>query len=320
MIQIVTATLLALALGATAPAAAQEFPSKPVRIVVPWSPGGGADIVARLLSAKLTEVWGKSVYVENKPGATGTVGSDMVAKSAADGHTLLLTNNSTYVMAVGMMKLPYDQAKDLKPISRVAEVPHVLSVNAGVPASSMAELIALAKSKPGQMPYGTSGLGSTPHIAGEMFMAATGTKLLQVPYKGSGQSLPDTASGNVLVSFDTAPSALPFIQSGKLRPLAIMSSRRLDSLPGIATTAELGAPNALGVTWYGLYGPGKLPEAVTLKIHADILRVVQLPDVKARLAAMGGIETASMPPDTFASEVQAEIKRYLPVLQTIKTE
>lgn len=304
--------MLVFATGATA----QDYPNKPIRMIVPWAAGGGADILARLLSQKMSEAFGQAVFVENKPGATGTVGTDFVSKSAPDGYTLLLGNNSTYVIAVSMYnKLPYDPDKGLTPISRVDEVPHILSVNPNLPAKSMAELIALAKSKPGEIPYGSSGSGSTPHVAGEMFMFVTGTKFLHVPYKGSGPSLADTVAGNVMVSFDTMPSVLPFIQAGRLRPLAVMGPKRVSALPDLPTTTELGFPGAEGVTWYGLYGPPGLPAPIVRKLHDEIARIVKLPDVKARLDTFGAIETASIPTAEFASGVKAEIDRYSKMLE-----
>ncbi|MEO8754598.1 MAG: tripartite tricarboxylate transporter substrate binding protein [Casimicrobiaceae bacterium] len=309
--------LLAVALLVVATvASAQEYPVKPIRLIVPWAPGGGADILARLLAPKLGEAFGQPVYVENKPGATGTVGTDYVSKSAPDGYTLLLGNNSTYVIAVGLYnKLPYDPEKGLTPISRVDEVPHILAVNPTVPAKSMAELIALAKTKPGEIPYGSSGSGSTPHVAGEMFMYVTGTKFLHVPYKGSGPSLADTVAGNVLVSFDTLPSVLQFVQAGRLRALAVMGPKRVSALPDLPTTTELGFPGAEGVTWYGLYGPPGLPPAIVRKLHDEIAKVVKQPDVKARLETFGAIETASIPTEEFSAGVKSEIDRYSKMLQ-----
>jgi len=317
--------LLAVGFLAAVPCAwtqdfAQEYPSRPIRLIVPWTPGGGADIVARIIATKLAAAWGQPVVIDNKPGATGTIGTESVAKATPNGYTLILGNNSTYVMAVGMMKLPYDSENDLTPISRIAEVPHMLTVTNGFPATTLAGLIAQAKAKPGEVSYGSSGAGSTPHVAGELFMNVTGTKLLHVPYKGASQAIADTVAGNVEVSFDTVPAALPFVKAGRLRALAVLGSKRLPALPNVPTSAEAGAIGAEGITWYGLYGPGKLPDPIVRKLHAEMIKIVQMPEVKARLDGMGAIETTQMSPEDFAASVRSDIARYLPVLRNIKKD
>jgi len=291
---------------------------KPIRMIVPWTVGGGADAVARVIGAKLSDAWGQPIVIDNKPGATGTIGTDIVAKASPDGYTLILGNNSTYVYAVSLYnKLPYDPEKDLTPISRVAEVPHILSVHPSVPAKTVAELVALAKAQPGMLSYGSSGTGSTPHVAGEVFMSLTGTKFLHVPYKGAGQSVADTVSGQVQVSFDTLPSVIAFINAGRLRPLAVMGPQRIASLPNLPTTAEAGVPGAEGSTWYGLYGPANMPPAVVKKIHDEVARIVKSPDVKAKFDTLGAIETASLPSAELASSVKIDIVKYGKILSSI---
>lgn len=298
-------------------AGAQDYPNKPVKMIVPWAPGGGADTTARLIAAKLSEVWGQPVYVENKGGATGTIGTDFVAKSAPDGYTLLLGTNSTYVLALSLYnKLPYDPDKDLTPISKVAEVPHILSVNPNVPAKTTAELIALLKANPDKYSFGSSGPASTPHVAGEMFIGRTGTKILHVPYKGSGQSVADTVAGTLQVSFDTMPAVLAFIQAGRLRGLAVLGPKRVSALPDLPTIGEVGLAGAEGATWFGLYGPGGMPPAIVRKIHDDVARIVKMPDVKAKLDQFGAVETASLPSDEFAASVRTDIPRYAKVLES----
>jgi tripartite-type tricarboxylate transporter receptor subunit TctC len=310
-------SLVALAaLAAATAVGAQDYPTRAIRMIVPWTPGGGADTVARLIGAKLTEAWGQPVVIENKGGATGTVGTDLVAKSTPDGYTLLLGTNSTYVIAISMYnKLPYDPEKDLTPISKVAEVPHILNVNAALPVHNVAELLVLVKAKPGEIAFGSSGAGSTPHVAGEIFMNLTGTNLLHVPYKGSGQSLADTVAGNVQVSFDTLPSVLPFVQAGRLRALAVLGPKRVSALPNLPTSAEAGIPGAEGVTWFGLYGPAHMPPAIVKKIHDEVARIVKLPDVKAKLETFGATETADIPTDEFAASVKVDIVKYSKILQ-----
>ncbi len=314
--------LCALALAAVpALVAAQDYPGKPVRIVVPWVVGGGADAVARVLGQKLGEMWAQPVIIDNRGGATGTIGTDLVAKAPGDGYTLLLGNNSTYVYAITLYKkLPYDPDRDLTPISRVAEVPHVLSVHPSVPVKTVKELVEYAKANPGKLSYGSSGTGSTPHVAGELFMNLTGTKFLHVPYKGAGQSVADTVSGQVQVSFDTLPSVLSFIQAGRLRPLAVLGPTRVPTLPDLPTSAEAGYPGAEGSTWYGLYGPANLPPAVLKKVHDDVAKAVKSPDVKARLDTLGAQETAAMPSDELKSNVKAEVAKYAVVLKNMGVE
>ncbi len=295
----------------------QEYPTKPIRLVTPWPPGGGTDIVARMIAAKLTDAWGQQVVVENKSGATGTIGTDMVAKSAPDGYTLIIGTNATHVIAVSLYsKLPYDQEKDLTPITRVSAVPHVIAVVPSLEARNVQGLIALAKAHPGKISFGSAGNGSTPHLAGELFKTLTGVNLLHVPYKGTGQSLQDTIGGVVQVSFDTMPSVLPHIKSGRLRALAIAGPKRVSALPDVPTVAEAGVPGAEGMTWYGLFGPAGLPKPIVQKIFAEVVRIVKLPDVKSRLDSLGTEETTSASPQEFAAMVHSDIAKYAKVIKS----
>lgn len=301
----------------SAVAMAQEYPTKPIRMVTPWPPGGGTDIVARLIAAKLTDAWGQQVVVENKSGATGTIGTDMVAKSAPDGYTLILGTNATHVIAVSLFsKLPYDQQKDLTPITRVAGVPHVIAVHPSVEARNVRELVALAKASPGKIAFGSAGNGSTPHLAGELFKTITGVNLLHVPYKGTGQSLQDTIGGVVQVSFDTMPSVLPHIKNGRLRALAIAGPKRVSALPDVPAVAEAGFPGAEGMTWYGLFGPAGLPAPIVQKIFSEVVKVVRLPDVKSRLDSLGTEETTNASPEEFAAMVRSDIAKYAKVIKS----
>ncbi len=310
---------LVLAVGAlaiSAAVAAQDYPAKPIRMLTPWPPGGGTDIVTRLVSAKLAEAWGQQVVVENRAGATGTIGTDLVAKSAPDGYTLIIGTNATHVLAVSLLpSLPYDQQKDLTPVTRIAAVPHIIAVNPSVNARTLGEQIALAKAGPGKIAFGSAGNGSTPHLAGELFKSIAGVDLQHVPYKGTGQSLQDTLGGQVQVSFDTMPSVLPHIKSGKLRALAIAGPKRVSALPDVPTVAEAGAPGAEGMTWYGMFGPAGLPPEIVRKLHAEVVKIVALPDVKARLDALGSDETASASPEEFAAMVRADIAKYAKVIK-----
>jgi tripartite-type tricarboxylate transporter receptor subunit TctC len=304
----------ALGLVVAAVAGAQEYPTKPVRVIVPWVPGGGADIMARLVTAKLTDALGQQFVVENKGGATGTIGTDMVAKAAPDGYMLVSGTNATHVIAVALgAKMAYNQEKDLTPIVRIGAVPHVLSVHPSLDVKTVQELIALAKAKPGQLAYGSSGNGSTPHLAGETFKAMTGVNLLHVPYKGAGQSLADTVAGVVQVSFDTLPSQLGYIRGGKLRPIAVLGPKRLGTLPDLPTIAEVGYPGAEGLTWFGMFGPAGMSPAVVQKLHGEVAKAVKLPDVKAKFETLGAEDGTAESPQEFAASVKAEIAKYTKV-------
>ena len=290
--------------------------SRPVRLIVPWSPGGGADISARIIAPKLGEALGAQVIVDNKPGATGVIGTDLVAKAPPDGNTLILGTNSTFVIAVGLFpRLPYDPLKDLTPITRVAAVPHVLTVHPSVPARNVAELVAYLKANPDKVSFGSSGAGSTPHVAGENFKIASSVNILHVPYKGSGQSVADTIAGNVQVSFDTLPSVIGHIRVNRLRPLAILGPKRVAALPDVPTIGEAGYPTAEGVTWVGLYGPGGMQPAQVNRLFNEMTKVMQLPDVAARFKDFGAAETTSASPDEFSKMVVREIEIYSKVIK-----
>jgi tripartite-type tricarboxylate transporter receptor subunit TctC len=315
------AALFGLAFAAAA--GAQEYPVKPVRVIVPWAPGGGADIIARIVTGKLSETLGQQFLVENKSGATGTIGTDIVAKASPDGYTLVSGTNATHIITVALgAKLPYDPDKDLTPIVRIAAVPHVLSVHPSLDVKTVRELVALAKSKPGQLAYGSSGNGSTPHLAGETFKAMADVNLLHVPYKGSGQSLQDTVGGVVLVSFDSLPSQLAYIRSGRLRPLAVLGPKRIAALPELPTIAEAGFPGAEGMTWFALYGPGGMSPALVEKVHGEVAKVVKLPDVKARLETLSAEDGTGESPQAFAASAKEELAKYAKVAKSagIKAE
>jgi tripartite-type tricarboxylate transporter receptor subunit TctC len=298
---------IALALAATV-AAAQTWPTKPVRIMVGASPGGGTDIIARLLAEKLAETFKQPFVVENRPGASNTIAADITAKAPPDGTTLLVATNTAQAIAPHLIKLVYDPVKDLAPVMLIIVVPNVIVMNSAVPASSVKELVALMKAKPDSFSFGSSGTGSTQHLAGEAFKLATGTVATHVPYKGSSQALADLVGGQIQLNFDTTSSAMSFIKGGKVKVLAVMTPQRSRELPDVPTLAEAGYPGVEMSTWYGMYTTAGTPKPVIDRLHAELARIVKLPDVQARLAGLGG-EIGALTTEQFAAFARADYDR-----------
>ena len=299
---------LAMLAGAM-PAAAQGFPDKPLRILVGASPGGGTDILARVLADKLAPALKQSVVVENRPGASNTIAAEMAARAVPDGSTLLLATNTAQAVAPHMLKLKYDPLKDLQPIGLVAVMPNVLVVSSSAPYKSVKEVVAALSAQPGAMKYASSGIGSTQHIGGEAFGLVTGTKAIHVPYKGSSQAHIDVIAGQVDMMFDSTSSAMGQIRSGKLRALAVSSPTRAGELPDVPTLAELGIQGADVSTWYGLYVTGGTPRPALERLTAELTRVLQLPDVQARIKALGG-ELGTLTGAQFADMNRSEFEHY----------
>jgi tripartite-type tricarboxylate transporter receptor subunit TctC len=292
------ASVLVLAL-LTAPAsmlaAANEFPTKPVKLLVGIAPGGGTDAFARLIAQKLQVMWGQPVVVENKTGASGTIASAMVAGSSPDGYTAIMANPNSQTIGPHIMKLPYDGVRDFTPITLVMEVPHVLVVSADSPFKTMHELMDYAKANPEKVNYYSSGIGSTQHLAGEMLNMSAGTKIVHVPFKGSGPAIAALMGGQVTMGFDPTTATVAFIKSGKLRALAIADSKRSPLLPDVPTTAEAGYPGIEMLTWYGLFGPKGMPGDVVAKWQRDVAKIVAMPDVHDRIVSTGGLARGSTP-------------------------
>jgi tripartite-type tricarboxylate transporter receptor subunit TctC len=304
----------ALALQAGA-AMAQSYPTKPVRMVVGFPPGGGTDVVARVIAQKLTEWWGQAVTVENRAGATGTIGADAVVKSTPDGYTLLMGHVNSHGIAPNLFaKLPYDPIKDFAAAAYVGYVPNVLAVHPSVNAKSVKELVALLKASPGKLNYASSGNGSTQHLAGEMFKQLTGTSIVHVPYKGSGDAIKDLLAGVVAMNFDTMPPVLPHVQAGKLRGLAISTPRRLPQLPDVPTFAEEGITGFDVANWYGVMAPGGTPREVVAKLNTDINRAMQVPEVRARLEAVG-TQLREMSAADFEAYMKSEVAKYAKLIR-----
>lgn len=315
--QFAVAAILGAATGiAAAQEGASHYPTKTIRMVVGFPPGGGTDVMARLVAPKLSESWNQQVVIDNRPGATGIIGANLVAKAAPDGYTLLMGHVSTNAIAASLFsKLPYDPEKDFAPITRVSSVPHILVVHPSLDVHTVKELIALAKAKPGQLVFPSAGNGSTPHLAGEIFKTMTGVNLIHVPYKGSGQSVQDLLGGQVQVAFDTTPTLIQYVKAGKLRPLGVSTLKRLASVPDVPTIAESGVPGYEVTTWYGLFAPPGTPPEIVRKVHAEVVKIVRLPDIAARLDSMGTDETTNATPEEFAALVKTDIAKYAKVIK-----
>jgi len=290
-------------------ALAQAYPSKPVRIMVGANAGGGTDIIARMLAEKMAEGLKGNFVVENRPGASNTIAADLTAKAQPDGHTLLVATNTGQAIAPHLLKLNFDPLKDLTPVGLVVTVPNVLVVGSQVPVNSVAELVTAMKAKPGDFKYASSGVGSTQHIAGEGFDMAAGTKSLHVPYKGSSQAHLDIIAGNVQIMFDTTSSAMGNIKSGKFKALAVTTPRRSAELPQVPTLAEAGVSGFEMSTWYAMFVTGGTPPETVRRLQAELQRVLQLPDVQARLKGLGG-EPGGMTPEQFAAFNQREFESF----------
>jgi tripartite-type tricarboxylate transporter receptor subunit TctC len=300
---------LTLSLAAGAPAFAQAWPDKSLRIMVGASPGGGTDILARMLADKFATDFKQTVVVENRPGASNTIAAELTARAAPDGYTLLLATNTGQAIAPHLLKLKFDPLKDLQPVGLVAVMPNVLVVSAASPYKTVKELATAMADKPGELKYASSGIGSTQHIAGEAFTLTTGTKAIHVPYKGSSQAHVDIIGGNVTMMFDSTSSAMGQIRGGKFRPLAVMSERRAAELPDVPTMSEAGVKGVDVQTWYGLYVTAGTPKAAVDALTAELSRVLKLADVQARIRGMGG-EVGTLSGDAFANMNRQEFERF----------
>jgi tripartite-type tricarboxylate transporter receptor subunit TctC len=314
MTRIATLALAALALVPFGAALAQ-YPAKPVRIVVPYPPGGTSDILARGLGPKLTEVWGQPVLVENKPGANGNVGADLVAKSAPDGYSLMLGDIGALAISPSVYpSLPFDPAKDFAPVTMVAYSPHILCVHPSVPAGTVKELIALAQSKPGKLNYAASSVGSAPHLAGIDFAQQAGIQWTYVPYKGGAQAITDVAGGQADVLFNGMLATYPHVRSGKLKLIAVSSAKRMAAIPEVPTVAESGFPNFQTGSWQGIVAPQGTPREIVAKLNGDVIRILAAPDMVEFLGKQGA-EVRTMTPEAFAAFIRDEKARWAKVVK-----
>ena len=308
-----SASVLAVCAAPVAWAQSTDWPLRPVRMLVGSAPGGGTDAMARAVADRLGPALKQPVVVDNRPGASNTLAADLTAKSS-DGSTMVMGVSTAHAIAPYLLRLGYDNNKDLVPVVFVGSVPNVLVVNNGLGVNSVAELVALAKKQAGQLNYASSGSGSTQHIAAELFKEATGTFLTHIPYKGSGPALLDLVSGQVQLSFDTLASVLPQIQAGKVKALAVTSAKRSPSLPNIPTLAEAGVKGVEMGAWYGIYMPASTPKAVQDKVHDEVNKVLALPETRKRLDAVGG-EITPMTQAQFVAFHNAENKRYAELIR-----
>jgi tripartite-type tricarboxylate transporter receptor subunit TctC len=305
----------ALGLLAGQSAWAQNWPAKPIHIVVPFTPGGNTDIVARLIGEGLAKSLGQPVLVENKPGAAGLVGATAVAKAPADGYTLLMGTVGTHAINASLYsKMPYDTVKDFAPITLIASVPNILVVNPSLPVNSVKDLIAYAKANPEKTNFASSGSGTSIHLSGEMFKIRTGISMTHIAYKGSPPALADLMGGQVQLMFDNLPTSLPHVKAGKLKALAVTTSKRLSALPNLPTVAESGLPGFETGSWFGLLAPAGTPKEIVATLDAEVRKLVQRPDLREKLIQQGA-EPVGMPSDEFAAHIKSELAKWAEVVK-----
>jgi len=304
-----------LALCATLPAAAQEWPAKPIRIVVPFSPGGVADNSARVIADRLGARLGQQVIVENRAGASGNIGTEAVAKAAPDGYLLLLGFDGTMVINPHVFaKLPFDTLRDFQPVTKLGDATLILVAHPSLPANSLPELIAYSKAQPGGVAYGTSGTGGTPHLAGELLVQRSGAKLVHVPYKGGGQAIGDVVGGQIPLVYTAIATAQQYVKSGRLKAIAVSSGKRASALPDVPTFVEGCQPGFVVDSWVGILAPSRTPRPIVDRLQKEIAAVLADPEVKARYEVLG-IEPVGNTPDQFAAQIKADLGRWEQVVK-----
>ena len=315
---LVTTAALGFALAALPASAQTGYPNKVVRIVVPFGPGGASDLLPRLLATPLSAMWGQQVVIDNRAGAAGNIGMELGAKAAPDGYTL--TSAPVGNLAINphlYSNLSFDVLKDMTPVTLVGSVQNVLVVHPSVPARSVKELIALMKTRPGELTFGSGGVGTQAHIAGELFRAATGTNMTHIAYKGVGASVTDLLGGHLAMIFAQLHSVVPFIQANKLRPLGVASAKRVAQLPDVPTIAEAAnLPGFEAVSWYALVGPAGMPRAVVTKIQADVAKVLQATDIREKLAGIG-VDVVGSTPEQLAAAIKTDYDRYGAIIRKL---
>jgi tripartite-type tricarboxylate transporter receptor subunit TctC len=303
-------------LGALASAAAaQSYPSRPLRIIVMYTAGSTIDIMARLIAPKLTEALGQPVIVENRPGAGGAIGMDLAAKAPPDGHTLTIgATGPSVTNPLLYLKTPFDPLRDFAYISLIATGPAVIAVHPSIPAKTLKDLVALAKARPGQLNYGTAGIGTSPHLAAELFKLVTATEIVHVPYKGNAEAITDLLGGQISIVFTGVPPVVPLMQAGKVKLLATTGNKRIAAIPDLPTIAEAGYPGASMGIWYGLAAPAATPKDILARLHKEITRIQALPDIRERFAQLG-TEATTNTPEQFTALVREELVRWGKVIK-----
>ncbi len=307
--------LLALAIPVSAQQHQQNFPSRPVRFVVPFAPGGSTDTLARTMGVKLADALGQQVVVDNRPGGNGDIGMLIVAKAPPDGHTIVLGYIANLAIFPSLSaRMPYDPVKDYAPITQPASSPNVMTAHPSVPARTLQELIALAKAKPGQLSFASTGVASVGHLTGELLNNLAGVKMTHIPYKGGGQAIIDLLGGHVQVMFSGFTAAMPHIKSGKIRALAITGAKRSPALADVPTIAEQGFPGVEATAWYGVLAPANTPKPVITRLHGELVRILKLPDVAQRLDGLG-FEIVGSTPEEFGAYIKTEIRKWEKVVR-----
>ncbi len=308
---------LAVALAVASPASGQAWPAKPIRIVAPSTPGDAPDVIARMVADKLSVALGQQVVVENRPGAGGVVGSEVVAKAAPDGYTLIMGNAGSHgINAAVYARLPYDIQRDFAPVSQIAVAPNIVVVNPEIPAKTIPEFVAYAKSKPGQLAYASGGNGSSAHMSMELFKSMAGIDLIHVPYKGSSPALTDVMGGQVAVMSVNMPPAVPLVKAGKLRALAVTTRTRSLLMPEVPTIAESGLPGYETVAWFGVLAPAGTPKEIVNRLSAEIAKIARSPEMRERLLSMGA-EPVGGTPDEFAAVIARDIAKWTTLAKAV---
>jgi tripartite-type tricarboxylate transporter receptor subunit TctC len=322
MLRATLAVFFSIFASAASISVAQTYPSKPVRIIVQYGPGSTIDIMARLIAPKLTEALGQPVIVENRAGAGGAIGMDMAAKAAPDGHTLTIgATGPSVTNPLLYPKTPFDPMRDFAYISLIATGPAVIAVHPSIPAKTVKELVALAKARPGALNYGTAGVGTSPHLAAELFMLVTGTRIEHVPYKGNAEAITDLLGGQISIVFTGVPPVVPLMQAGKVKLLATTGNKRIATIPDLPTIAEAGYPGAAMGIWYGLIAPAATPKDIIARLHKEITRIQTLPDMRERFIQLG-TEPTTNTPEQFTALVRSELDKWGKVIKAanIKVE
>lgn len=319
MRQALWAATLALLGAAGGPTCAQApkgapYPAKPVRIVVGYAPGGATDIVGRLVAQKLQEATGQTFFVENRPGASATIASEMVARSAPDGYTLIIAATTSHSILPSLMKLTYDPQRDFAPVTQLVTSPLLLALHPSLPIRSVADMIKLARARPGQLTFGAGGTGTPPHLAGELFKQMTGVDMLYVPYKGEAPAISDLLGGQISLIFSNTVAVLPQVQAGRLRGIAVTAPARLATLPEFPTVAESGLPGFTVESWFGLVGPAGMPDAVVSRLNTETVRAMTQPDLRTRLANQGLFVVTGAPKDLITL-MQTETAKWAKVVK-----